>query len=130
MATDFELEDLRPGDTVRSKLDGEAYIVTDNYGGYVIAVRTAHIMHANEWERVPALKREEPPARPRCAEGKHAFFYNACVVCGVTTAELHSEMLAQPVSKVLTCDSLDEKPYDVPSAEAPCVAILASTVES
>ena len=48
----LHLSDLKEGDIVRHKSDGEAYIVTGNYGDYVIAVRQIHITNESEWVKI------------------------------------------------------------------------------
>lgn len=48
----IELNELEPGDIVRGKTTGLSYVVTDNYGQYVIATRVAHITNPNEWIKI------------------------------------------------------------------------------
>lgn len=48
--TDDELQNLQPGDLIRGKVDGEAYVVTANYGSHVTAVRTADLTNPIEWD--------------------------------------------------------------------------------
>ena len=54
------VQDLRPGDIVQHVITGMSYVVTDNYGEYAIAVRTAHITNPSEWKLVnrPATRRK------------------------------------------------------------------------
>jgi hypothetical protein len=59
-----ELHALREGDCIQSKLTGQTYIVTGNYGLSITAVCTAHVTHANEWDlvyRVRRIARQETP---------------------------------------------------------------------
>lgn len=48
--TEKELKKLSLGDIVKSKLTGKAYIVTDNNGSRVIAIRTMEISNPIEWD--------------------------------------------------------------------------------
>jgi hypothetical protein len=49
---------LRAGDIVRSKVTGEAYIVTAPYGERITAVRSADVTNPDEWDVVtPDTKR-------------------------------------------------------------------------
>ncbi len=52
MMRDDEMKKLDSGDIVRSKVTGEAWIVTGNYGGHITAVRTADLTNPMEWDLV------------------------------------------------------------------------------
>jgi hypothetical protein len=39
----------QPGDTVRSKATGQAYVITGHYGDRLTAVRTVDITNEDEW---------------------------------------------------------------------------------
>lgn len=43
------IADLQPGDIIRHKSGSEALVVTANYGGHAIAVRTQHVSNPQEW---------------------------------------------------------------------------------
>lgn len=50
--TKEQMSKLEQGDIVRGKLSGNSYVITANYGDYVIGVRTIHISHPEEWDVV------------------------------------------------------------------------------
>lgn len=54
-----KISDLESGDIVVGKSSGLSYVVTDNYGDYVIAVRTQHITNPLEWEVIKADSQEQ-----------------------------------------------------------------------
>lgn len=56
------VSEFREGTIIRSKLTGMAYVVTANYGGYAIAVRTQHVSNPDEWEIVAPRHQPAPPA--------------------------------------------------------------------
>jgi hypothetical protein len=61
MSTD-ELHALREGDCIQSKLTGQTYLVTGNYGMHVTAVCTVDVTHASEWTLVSrVIHRGETP---------------------------------------------------------------------
>lgn len=45
-------EDIEIGKIIRSKLTGESYLITGNYGDRATAVRTIDITNPDEWEIV------------------------------------------------------------------------------
>ncbi len=51
--TDDEMQNLKRGDLVRHKSGGRVYVVTDNYGGRVTAVRSVDITNSIEWDAIP-----------------------------------------------------------------------------
>lgn len=55
--TDEQMKKLKPGDLIRHASDGEAMVVTANYGAYVLAVRQAHVSNPKEWDQVDASGR-------------------------------------------------------------------------
>lgn len=59
---------LKQGDIVRGKLSGESYVVTANYGDYVIAVRTAHLAQPSEWDLISPGGRSAPDIQPLRSE--------------------------------------------------------------
>jgi hypothetical protein len=40
---------LKTGDIIRSRLSGEAYVVTGQYGGRATAVKTVDVTNPDEW---------------------------------------------------------------------------------
>lgn len=44
------LEQLRPGRTIRHRAFGQCYTVTNNYGDHAIAVRAIDVTNPDEWE--------------------------------------------------------------------------------
>jgi hypothetical protein len=46
------MKNLQPGDIVQSEQDGIAYIVTDNYGDRVTAIRSIDITNPVEWNLI------------------------------------------------------------------------------
>lgn len=47
-----QFHELRPGDIVRHVVGHDGYIVTGNYGDYVVAVRTIIMGRPEEWTLV------------------------------------------------------------------------------
>jgi hypothetical protein len=47
--TDEEFKQLQPGDVVRHRGSSTSYVVTVNYGHYVVAVRTVSMSSPSEW---------------------------------------------------------------------------------
>ncbi|MBN3949384.1 MAG: hypothetical protein HWQ38_24140 [Nostoc sp. NMS7] len=50
--TPEQFKNLKTGDIVRGVLSSHTYIVTDNYGDHVTAVRTVDLTNPSEWELV------------------------------------------------------------------------------
>jgi hypothetical protein len=50
-----DLHALREGDCIQSKLTGQTYLVTRNYGTHVTAVCTVDVTHAEEWDLMYAI---------------------------------------------------------------------------
>jgi hypothetical protein len=48
--TKEQMKRLQPGDIIRGKVSGEAFIVTANYGERVTAVKTVDIKCSSEWD--------------------------------------------------------------------------------
>jgi len=46
---EFRLQELKPGDIIRSRFSGDSFIVFDNFGSYVVAVRTVNVSNPCEW---------------------------------------------------------------------------------
>jgi hypothetical protein len=57
--TRIELLSLRPGDIILGALDGQAYIVTRNYGQHATAVKTVDVTNPSEWELVSRVTKRE-----------------------------------------------------------------------
>lgn len=50
--TPEQMKELKSGDIVRGKLSGYAFVVTENEGDKIVAVRTMEIYNPNEWDLV------------------------------------------------------------------------------
>jgi hypothetical protein len=64
--TKADLSMLREGDCIQSKLTGQTYLVTRNYGTRITAVCTVDVTHAEEWDlmyAVVAISPTMPKAR-------------------------------------------------------------------
>jgi hypothetical protein len=48
-----ELRALQPGAIIRHKHGSEGMVVTANCGDHLVAVRTAHVTNATEWDLIP-----------------------------------------------------------------------------
>lgn len=60
--TPHQFKNLQQGDIVRPRWSGNSYVVTGNYGDFVLAVRTVHMANPEEWDliKVPASKAHQP----------------------------------------------------------------------
>lgn len=47
-----ELQKLKTGDIIRSKLNGISYVVMANYGEHITVVRTVDVTNEHEWDLV------------------------------------------------------------------------------
>jgi hypothetical protein len=47
-----QFQRLREGDCIQSRLTGQHYLVTGNYGDVVLAVQVVHATHPDEWDIV------------------------------------------------------------------------------
>jgi hypothetical protein len=54
--TQKELKNLSPGDIICGMSSGLGYIVTNNFGDQIIAVRTIGVMNESEWKIVQKAK--------------------------------------------------------------------------
>lgn len=54
-----EFKNLGAGDIIRHKTSSGASVVHDNYGRYVIAVRTAHVTNPDEWDLIVKQNKEK-----------------------------------------------------------------------
>ncbi len=52
-----EFRELAPGDWVKHRGNGISYMVTDNFGGRVTAIRTADLTNVLEWDVVVKVSR-------------------------------------------------------------------------
>lgn len=43
------IDQLKPGDVIRNRGSGAGYIVTGNYGGYVVAIQQLTVTNPAEW---------------------------------------------------------------------------------
>jgi hypothetical protein len=48
-----EFDNLKPGDIVRGKSSGSAYVVAQHHGDHVTIVRTMDISNPPEWDLIP-----------------------------------------------------------------------------
>ncbi len=51
-----ELDQLEPGDVIRNKGSSRSYVVLDNYGKRLIAIRTICISNPGEWDLILKAK--------------------------------------------------------------------------
>ncbi len=54
--TQEEFKNLKQGDVVRGKYTGDSFVVTANYGRYVIAVRTVQLNTPDEWYLIRGVR--------------------------------------------------------------------------
>jgi hypothetical protein len=62
--TEADLHALREGDCIQSKLTGQTYLVTRNYGTRITAVCTVDVTHAEEWDVLYAVVAVAPTIPP------------------------------------------------------------------
>jgi len=67
--TKEQMSGLQPGNIVRGKSSGDAYVVTANYGDHVTAVRTVDLTNPGEWDLISGCGDfvEHPASKPRHA---------------------------------------------------------------
>ena len=53
------ISELKAGDIIQSKLNGKGYVVTRNYGDYVIAIRQVNISNESEWLKLNERQQDE-----------------------------------------------------------------------
>jgi hypothetical protein len=58
--TKAELRALHEGDCIQSRLTGQNFLVTGNYGTHVTAVQTVDVTHADEWILVYTVTPQAP----------------------------------------------------------------------
>jgi hypothetical protein len=64
-------KNLKPGDVVRSGLNGVRYIVHANYGDRVTVVKTVDITESSEWELAYSPQLENPEKSPDILDSKN-----------------------------------------------------------
>ena len=58
--TKEEFANLQPGDIVRAQASGLSYVVIENFGNRVTAIRTADLTNPVEWDLVTKAQARSP----------------------------------------------------------------------